>query len=133
LEENISVKINIKFWRFKSFFFAYRTMKFAFLLVSDLIFSSAPPAKSSWVATSPPYWGSHSPDYAIDGDYGNPSIYHSLTDTPLDWLQIDIGEHRVVKGLTVQNRGSSMEIRASNIEFRIGVTPVGHTNLQVME
>lgn len=101
------------------------------LLVEDMTFATPPPAKTSWVATSTPHWpghGSHPPADAIDDDAG--SVFSPETRDGGNWLQIDIGEARVVSGLTVEVRNGVQE-RFSSVEMRVGLVSMPNTDLQV--
>ena len=69
----------------------------------------------------------YSPEHAIDG---TDDIFHPLDYDPNQWLQIDITEARIIQGLSVQSRDGFF-IRLRGIEFRMGLEPVLHTNLQV--
>ena len=71
--------------------------------------------------------GPYPPEYAIDG---TDQMFHTANFDKNQWLQIDVTEIRIVQGLSVQSR-PAYPTRLRGIEFRVGLEPVLHTNLQV--
>lgn len=99
--------------------------------VEDMTFDTPPPPKTSWVATSTPYWphgSGHPPQDAIDDSMV--TIYHSIDADTREWFQIDVTEARVIQGITVQSR-VGFGARIGGVQLRVGLEAVGHTNLQV--